>query len=306
MLGDLHEVSQSFGLAIHPDKTKILTNATKKSGRGKAHTVDVHGMSVNILPIDGAVKYLGLKFSFYEYQGTELKNRIRAGWAKFMLNKQELTSKSYSLNDRLRLFDAVVSPTVLYAAGAWNLTKDQERLLQKTQRKMLRMILGHGRRRQPVSQDSLSDSCDVDSDVEVIAEEQEGSISDTEGLEPWGDWIRRVTHYIEAVANKLDMKSWVMRARGQKWDLAGKACRNNPARWTHRLINWDPSLDFDGLICRARRIRAHPKLRWADDLSRYMAACHGSNDWRHMAKLCGTWEANRQEFCDGTWRTNQT
>ena len=50
------------------------------------------------------------------------------------------------------------------------------------------MILGSGRRRQQVSQATFSDDCDVDSDVDVTAEEQESNISDTEGLEPWGAW----------------------------------------------------------------------------------------------------------------------
>ena len=231
------EVALTFGLVIHPEKTKILTNATKKTGRGIARSAVVHDMSVQILPSDGSVKYLGHKLSFDDYQGTELRNRIRAGWAKFMANKQELTSKTYTLNDRLRLFDAVVSPTVLYASGARALTKEQERSIQGTQRKMLRMILGAGRRPQPLDPSSIHEDFDVDSDVDIATDEEAISLTEDELLEPWVDWIRRVTHRIEEQASKLNIQSWGFRARGNKWDLVSKICNHSRSRWPHRLLN---------------------------------------------------------------------
>ena len=40
----------------------------------------------------------------------------------------------------LRLFDATVSPTICYAAGTWAPNKEHERMIQSTQRKMLRLI----------------------------------------------------------------------------------------------------------------------------------------------------------------------
>ena len=71
----------------------------------------------------------------------EIESRIRAAWATFHKYRQELTSKKYMLNHRLRLFDATVSPTLCYAAGTWTLSKEHERMIQSTQRKMLRLII---------------------------------------------------------------------------------------------------------------------------------------------------------------------
>ena len=45
------------------------------------------------------------------------------------------------LKHRLRLCDATVSPTVCYAAGTWTPNKEHERMIQSTQRKMLRFII---------------------------------------------------------------------------------------------------------------------------------------------------------------------
>ena len=42
---------------------------------------------------------------------------------------------------RLRLFDATVSPTLCYTAGTWTLSKEHERMIQSTQRKILRLII---------------------------------------------------------------------------------------------------------------------------------------------------------------------
>ena len=199
----------------------------------------------------------------------------------------------------------MVSPTILYASGTWTLTKDHERAFQRTQRIMLRMILGAGRRRQTPEPDTLSQEHDVDSDVDLAVNEQESEDSDNEGLEPWVDWIRRVTHHIEQQACKLDIKSWVVQAREHKWDLAKRVSDHEPSRWTSRVLNWDPQLFFDGQICRANRPQAHPKLRWTDDIARFMATCHGSSNWQQVAKNSSKWEACRKEFCDGTWRTTR-
>ena len=87
------------------------------------------------------MKYLGQRISFYQQETTEIKSRIRAAWATFHKYRQELTSKNYMLEHRLRLFDATVSPTVCYAAGTWASNKEHERMIQLTQRKMLRLII---------------------------------------------------------------------------------------------------------------------------------------------------------------------
>jgi len=123
-----------------------MTTATKNAGRNRY--ADVNGMQVEIVPRAQPVKYLGAHISCESRQELELKHRIRAAWAKFTAQKQELTSKSYALPQRLRLFDAVVNPTALYASSTWTMTRCMEQELCRTQRRMLRMILGAGRRRQ--------------------------------------------------------------------------------------------------------------------------------------------------------------
>ena len=307
MLGDLHATASQFGLQLHPDKTKVITNATKKTGRGKCDKIRFADMDVDILPLDGSVKYLGRKLSFENSQEVELKNRIRAGWAKFMANKQELVGKHYTLNSRLKLFDAVVSPTVLYAAGSWTLTKQQEHALNCTQRRMLRMILGAGRQRQVSTtqdQDMLDESsCDeLEDDTDALQAAEPTGEEHKENLEPWVEWIQRVTHKIEELAAKSQVHSWVSRARLAKWRLAARIANQCPDRWSLRVLRWSPDRSFDGNICRAHRKRSRPKLRWFDDIQRFLELRLLPIPWQSFAHDIDAWEECAEEFCSDDWR----
>ena len=83
----------------------------------------------------------GTNNSFQQQETVEIKNRIRAAWASFYRYKQELTSISYLLQHRLRLFNMVITPTLSYAPGIWTLSKEHEIMIRSTQRKMLRLIV---------------------------------------------------------------------------------------------------------------------------------------------------------------------
>ena len=141
MLCEFKKVTEKVGLRTHPDKTKILSNQSTINSDTKKRQLEVDDMKIEILTSNESVKYLGQKISFYQQETKEIKSRIRAAWATFHKYRQELTSKKYMLKHRLRLFDATVSPTVCYAAGTWAPNKEHERMVQSTQRKMLRLII---------------------------------------------------------------------------------------------------------------------------------------------------------------------
>ena len=61
--------------------------------------------------------------------------------------KQELTTSSYSIKGRLRLFHGTMTPTIMYGTVSWTMTQELEKL-RRTQRQTLRMIVNRPRRRQ--------------------------------------------------------------------------------------------------------------------------------------------------------------
>ena len=140
MMCEFKKATEKVGLTIHPNKTKILSNESSMNSDTKRY-IKIGDMNIEILAKNESVKYLGQRISFHQQETLEIKCRIRAAWATFHKYRQELTSKKYLLNCRLRLFEATVSPTLCYAAGTWTLSKEHERMIQSTQRKMLRLII---------------------------------------------------------------------------------------------------------------------------------------------------------------------
>ena len=219
MMYESKKATEKVGLKIHPDKTKILSNQSNMNSNTKRY-IKVGEMSIEILTKNESVKYLGQRISFHQQETLEIKSRIRAAWATFHKYRQELTSKKYMLNHRLRLFDATVSPTLCYAAGTWTPSKEHERMIQSTQRKMLRLIIQTKRKYKKIEKQDIepkdekgivdkTENCstdeetgdgqstksedDVDSGV-TFDEDSEKEIDTIEiEEEDWIDYIKRST-----------------------------------------------------------------------------------------------------------------
>ena len=186
-----------------------------------------------------------------------------------MEHKDELIKKKYALSDRLRLFDAVVTPAVLYGAGTWTLTKEMERALRTTQRRMLRAILGQGRRRMERTTESINAEENGDSGEDGDNETPEED--DIDLLEPWVEWIRRVTHNAENNLKRFNIKTWVEQARTRKWRLAAELYSGRgEQKWTHLALQWNPQMHYDGTRPTARRTPTRPNLRWTDELHNFI------------------------------------
>ena len=140
MMEEMREEVGRVGLEMHFGKTKILANNKGRKQNHALHTEIGHNR-VEILSPDKSTKYLGRAFAFTEYHQREIKHRIACGWAKFMKYKGELCDRKIQLHKRLKLFNSVVTPTVLYGSCCWTMTKEREHLLQVAQRRMLRKIV---------------------------------------------------------------------------------------------------------------------------------------------------------------------
>ena len=122
-------------------------------------------------------------------------------WRKFHAQRQELTGRTYSLNDRLRLFNGTVTPTILYGSETWTMTTEIEKRIRVTQRQMLRMIVQVPRRVvQPsdgsTAGDATSEAADDTLEIPVEAEIE---------LEPWTEWIQRASHEAENRMKRLNL-----------------------------------------------------------------------------------------------------
>ena len=175
------------------------------------------------------------------------------------------------------MFHGTVTPTVLYACTSWTLTEELENRLRRTQRQMLRMILGAPRRRElaelthtttvhdPTSTTNLNTSTtdntdthndDTDSDTTTPRRFPPDDSDIT--LEPWVDWIRRCTHDVERILTQLGIQDWISIHRQRKSKFANKVATDKH-KWSHKALHWDPSTQTHH---NPRRRRGHPKTRW--------------------------------------------
>ena len=130
---------------------------------------------------------------------------------------------------RIKLFESVVTPCVLYACGTWTMTAENERQLRAARRKMLRWMTCVGRH--------------VDED--------------------WVEYIQRATHRSEDLAAQHGASDWIELQRRRKWKLAGRSAKQTDGRWSTRLLNWQPWFRTT-----PRRDIGHPRKRWEDDLTK--------------------------------------
>ena len=161
MISDVRSASAEVGLHLHPEKTKIQHSNIGYGSRVKSAKID--GMDVEVLEPTETTMYLGRALSLTNVHDSELKHRIAKAWAKFGVYRQELTDREIPLRLRLKLFQSVVTPSVLYGSSSWVLTGAREQTLRSTQLEMLRAMLGRKR--------SVVGEC----------------------LETWVDWVRRAT-----------------------------------------------------------------------------------------------------------------
>ena len=256
-------------------------------------------MKIEVLARSSTIKYLGRQITFEDAHRTELNNRVKCAWAKFMQHRDELTKKSYALSDRLRLFDSVISPTVLHGSEAWTLTKDMAKVLKTTQRRMLRMVLGQGRRR---TQRTVLAAADHDNAESEETEDDNPPEDDSrDHLEPWVEWIKRVTNNVEESLKRLNIRTWVEQAKKRKWKFAAELFSGKGERkWTHMAIEWDPQIHRDASRPLARRKPTRPNLRWADELQAFVKNhLRPERQWNDVCSDPDFWRNCEDQFVNG-------
>ena len=161
------------------------------------------------------------------FHQAELDGRIRAAWAAFSKYRAVFLSGSYSFASTAKLFNAAVSPVLLFACACWTMTVGMEQQLTTTRRKMLRAMLQARRPRD----------------------------------EEWVEFVRRTTATTETKMAELGYVDWVAAYRRHMWRFAGKVARASDHGWAHRLLNW--ALHFRR---HPRRSVGRPLARWRDCL----------------------------------------
>ena len=235
-----------------------------------------------LFPLRARSSILGRVIGFDRPHTDEMEHRIRQAWKGFMTYKAEFACKNNSLKDRLRLFDSIVGPKILYGSASWCLTKECQLRLQRTQRKMLRMVVGSGRRR-TVRDDGGTTGSGSEED-------------DSDGLEPWPEWIQRTTRAAEAQLERQHLTKWIAAWRKKVWRWAARVAAYSPTRWAWKAMSWQPEMSP-----RAKgRLPQGQRKRWCDDIVHFLRTKGISTDaetWMQHAADESLWAQLEEEFC---------
>ena len=89
-------------------------------------------------------KYLGKKLSGDPRKRAmvDIQHRSQIAWMKFNEHRDTLLNRHVSLRLRLKLFDSVITPTIVFGLMTCPLTSHQLQKLEVVRNRMLRSIVG--------------------------------------------------------------------------------------------------------------------------------------------------------------------
>ncbi|CAK1585807.1 unnamed protein product [Parnassius mnemosyne] len=131
MLETLNEYSNSVGLEINIEKTKVMTNVTK---------LPVTLQSRNIEYVD-EYTYLGHQISFSNGMDKEINRRITNTWKKYW-SMRDIFKGTLPNKLKTKAMEVCLTPCLTYACQTWTLTKKQLNRIETTQRAIERSYLG--------------------------------------------------------------------------------------------------------------------------------------------------------------------
>ena len=261
MISDVAREALKVGLELHGGKTKIVHNGI---GYGSRVTkTNCNGLDIDVLNCEDHVMYLGRALCLTDMHDEELRNRSAKAWGKFSIYRNELTDRDIPVKHRLKLFDAVITPTMLYSSGTWVVTIERQRRLRATQRRMLRMMLSSKR----------------------TYKDNEGTIED------YVEWVQRATREVEKTMAAHGIKDWVGQQRLRLWQWAGKVARMKDSRWTHEILHWE-------LL--GGRPQGRPRTRWLDQFLPFvehkLERQLQEGEWMHIAADTNLWSSWQEDY----------
>ena len=155
----------------------------------------------------------------------------------------------------------VISPTLSYASGNWTLSKEHERMIRSTKRKMLRFIVQTKRKYQKETQPNRSEEededeqanhrsldeevtecsssntdCDQDSDISFMNDTEEEIDTSEIEEEAWIEYMTRSTAIAVKRVKTAKIPCWIESHRKMNWRLEMRVASLPDERWTNKAV----------------------------------------------------------------------
>ena len=131
MIEFLVEIFAECGLELNAKKTKILSTTTTNTQQ--VALITEYG-AVDIVPKSSTHKYLGRAFSgdLRDRGSVALSNRSSCAWMQYNNLKHVLENKHVTLQLRFKLFESVITSTILYSLENLSIAREPLRKVRYT------------------------------------------------------------------------------------------------------------------------------------------------------------------------------
>ena len=242
----LVEAFGTVGLELNASKSKIWTNDDIEY-----HFLDIAESMVEIVQPQLSHKYLGryLPGEFTLRENVEINHRIQCGWYAFGRHSAILCNRNVSVKLRLKLFDAVVTPTILFGLAILPLSQASLKKIETAQRKMMRKIAGWVRIQN----------------------------------EPWEDTMRRMKDRVACALQQHPVMPWKKRIGKDLWKFILRVKSAPDESWIHQSSMWAPNeLSDETSAFFPYRCRGRPLLKW-DSVVRKFCSLRYNESWQKLS-----------------------
>ena len=171
------------------------------------------------------------------------------GWYAFGRHSAILCNRNVSVKLRLRLFDAVVTPTILFGLAVLPLSQVSLNKIEVVQRKMLRKIAGW---------------------VRI-------------GNEPWEETMRRMKDRVSCALQQYPVMPWKKRIGKALWKFILRVKTAPENSWIQQSSMWAPNeMNDDASDFLPYRCRGRPCLKW-DSVVREFCLLHYGESWQKLS-----------------------
>jgi hypothetical protein len=134
----LLDASEEVGLEENPEKTKyMLMSCSQKVGL--KHSIKIANRSFEDV---AKFKYLGTTLTEQNWMHEEIKSRLNSGNACYHWVQNLLSSSLWSRSVKVKIYETIILPVVLYECETWSLILREEGRLRVFENRVLRTIFG--------------------------------------------------------------------------------------------------------------------------------------------------------------------
>jgi hypothetical protein len=134
----LSDASKKTGLEVNPEKTKyMLMSCSQKVGQK-------HGIKIANRSFEDVAKFRHFRTTLTDqnYMHEEIKSGLNSGNTCYHSVQSLLSSRLLSRNLKVKIYETIILPVILYGCETWSLTSREEHRLGVFENRVLRRLSG--------------------------------------------------------------------------------------------------------------------------------------------------------------------